>query len=99
MARDINPDKPLTDKDRQYLLDRGQEQRVVAHDARFGDEYSVEDLDDRNGPEGPEEEGDEYDAWTAAELQDEAVKRGLSKAGKKDELIARLREDDENSPL
>lgn len=35
-----------------------------------------------------------YEGWTKAELQDELEKRGLTKTGNKDELIARLEEDD-----
>lgn len=34
----------------------------------------------------------DYSDWTKAELQAEAERRGLSKTGTKDELIARLSE-------
>lgn len=42
---------------------------------------------------GPEEE-DDYDEWKLDELQEELVKRGLSKSGNKSDLIDRLREND-----
>lgn len=42
-----------------------------------------------------EEESDGYGSLSKAELQEEAESRGLAKSGTKDELIARLEEDDE----
>lgn len=50
-----------------------------------GNEFTADD-------ESPE--GDEYDSMTAAELQEEAGNRNLSKSGSKADLQARLREDD-----
>ena len=35
-----------------------------------------------------------YEGWTKDELSEELEKRGLPKSGNKDELIARLQEDD-----
>lgn len=37
---------------------------------------------------------DDYEAQTVEELRDELSDRGLSKSGNKDELVARLREND-----
>jgi len=42
-----------------------------------------------------DDRADDYDEWTNDELREELEKRELSKSGNKDELIARLREDDE----
>ena len=36
----------------------------------------------------------DYEGWTKDELSEELEKRGLPKSGNKDELIARLQEDD-----
>ena len=44
------------------------------------------------GGSAPEPEG--YESWTKDELQAELEKRDLPKSGNKDELIARLEEDD-----
>lgn len=44
------------------------------------------------GDEGVPDEG--YAGMTKAELEDELEARGLAKSGNKDELIARLEEDD-----
>jgi hypothetical protein len=38
---------------------------------------------------------DGYEGWTKDELSAELERRGLPKTGNKDELIARLNEDDE----
>lgn len=38
MSRSIDLSQPLSDEDRQYLLDRGHEQRVAALDAKFAGE-------------------------------------------------------------
>lgn len=35
-----------------------------------------------------------YEEWTTSELSDELKERGLPHSGKKDELVARLEEDD-----
>jgi SAP domain len=42
----------------------------------------------------PAEAGGRYDSWSKAELQDELTARGLAQTGNKDELVARLEEDD-----
>lgn len=46
-------------------------------------------------PEGAVAEAVDYAGWTKDELAEELEKRGLPKSGNKDELIARLQEDDE----
>jgi hypothetical protein len=40
-------------------------------------------------------EGDDYETWTNDELRGELAKRELSVEGKKADLVARLREDDD----
>lgn len=45
-------------------------------------------------PAGGTAQGVDYAGWTKDELSEELEKRGLPKSGNKDELIARLQEDD-----
>lgn len=51
--------------------------------------------DRRAAESAADDEEDEYSEMTVAELQDELEKRDLPKSGKKAELAARLREDDD----
>lgn len=37
----------------------------------------------------------DYAAWTVEQIKDELDRRGLAKTGKKDDLVLRLREDDD----
>lgn len=87
MTRQIPMDRALSDEDRAYLNARGEHARVAQMDEAFGS-LEVEEPDD--GAEA----GDDYDEWTVVELQAELGKRGLKKSGNQQELIARLREDD-----
>lgn len=95
MSRYVDPSKPLSDSDREYLLARGYDDQVASMDQRFagdGDHLQVPSeivVDD--------EEGDDYDddsAWTYQDLQQEARNRGLTATGKREEIVARLREND-----
>lgn len=56
-----------------------------------GDEYIV----GGSPPPEPSAEGKPYEDWSKAELAEEAENRGLAKSGTKEELVARLQEDDE----
>lgn len=84
---DIPTDKPLSDDDRAYLLMRGEDARVKWFDQVHPPVTEEDDLDD-------EELDDGYDDMTVAQLQEELKSRNLDTNGKKDALIARLREDD-----
>lgn len=49
-------------------------------------------------PEAPEPEPAseaDYEAWTVEQLKDELAGRGLTKSGKRDDLVLRLLEDDD----
>ncbi len=85
MSREIDRTKPLSKKDREYLLARGREQEVAQLDADFGNE-----------PEDDEDE-ESYEKMTVDELKAELADREppLPVSGTKAELIKRLEEDDE----
>jgi len=94
MSRTVPLDQSLSDDDRAYLHARGEHARVAQLDELYPAE--VDDEDEGLGGETLPD-GDDYDdtkEWKVADLQEELVKRGLSKDGKRDELITRLREDD-----
>ena len=55
-------------------------------------ETAAADLQAQAQPEATEAEG--YDTWTKEELAEELRTRELAVSGSKDELIARLQEDD-----
>lgn len=95
MSRDVPRNKPLSDEDRAYLLVHGDEDILRSIDAQYPPGSDVES----------EEDGDDdapYEEWTVADLQaeiddrnkDRAAEQKMSRAGKKDELVARLRQDD-----
>jgi hypothetical protein len=46
-------------------------------------------------PEAETQEGSSYSESTVAELKDELAERDLPKSGKKEDLVARLEEDDQ----
>jgi hypothetical protein len=63
---------------------------------RWMDKYSDEALADEAGEDDIEDvEGDDYETWTNDDLRAELAKRTLSVDGKKADLVARLREDDD----
>lgn len=122
MSRTIDLTEPLSEEDRQYLLDRGREQQVFANDAKFSNDPEAirralyipgTSVDKAEGvpetPDGPlDDDGeseDNYETWTHDALQEEIRRRNaeddrdeedhLAVSGNKAELIARLREDDE----
>lgn len=60
----------------------------------------AEDEEEEDEDEGEdEEEGDNYDSLSVGELKAELEGRDLATAGKKAQLIARLRKDDEEEPV
>lgn len=93
MTKQVPADKPLSPEDRAYLHARGEHALVDQIDERFGTDTPDQEKLPVNPESPPEEVPDDYDRWTVQELQDELGNRSLSKAGKKEDLIARLRED------
>jgi hypothetical protein len=136
MARQIDPDKPLSAEDRQWLEDWSRYEQIRLHDeahppedggstdaqadALFDNLKPLQSGSDATGEQEEEEDplkgesatftnlsapeddsdGDDEGDWyedegvTNDDLRDELGKRELSKSGNKEELIARLREDD-----
>jgi hypothetical protein len=102
MARDIPQDQPLTDADRQYLLDRGSwgTDLIKRIDENFPPEEPVA-LEDETGEDETGEPVD-YTSWTKADLVSEVDRRNaeredgpqLARSGTADDLRARLTEDD-----
>lgn len=140
MSRSIDLSKPLSDEDREYLVQRARtadlqknaemlngatERPTPVDDGNTGDidaftrddgsdllagthpqettvttiqQVEVQREPGESGEEPPTpEEPDNYDdeaAWSYRELQDEAKVRKLTATGSREELIARLRQDD-----
>ena len=86
MTREVPMNRALSEDDRVYLHARGQHQTVDMLDERFG---VASDSDDNEVAVD-----NDYENWTVKDLQDESDERGLPRSGKKDELVARLREHD-----
>src|SRR5688572_28096011 len=91
MSREIDPSKPLSESDRQYLLARGCEEQVASIDAR----QAEEDSDDLEVPtELVVDDEEPYEDMTLAALQDECRSRQRPVGGTKQQLVSRLEEDD-----
>lgn len=92
MSRYVDPTKPLSDKDREYLLARGYEDQVAAMDARADES----DSDNLEVPVELEVDDDlePYEEMSLAALQDECRRRELPVGGTKAQLVARLEEND-----
>jgi hypothetical protein len=102
MTRFVPVDKPLSDEDREYLHARGEHDRVTyideMHSKSDDPTLSVFDSGDDVEPDR------NYDEWTVPEIDDEIRVRNeatgrpndrrLSTGGKKEEKVARLRQDD-----
>lgn len=83
MARSVDRNKPLSDYDRAYLESRGMDALIASIDDRFP-----------GGAGGADEELPAYEDMTVEDLKLELGERNLAVTGKKDELVARLRQDD-----
>lgn len=94
MSRNVDVSNPedLSVADRKYLQDRGQLPEGVepVTDAELNGE-APDDSD--QSPAATEDEP--YDDMSKADLQAECDARGLPTSGNKDDLVARLVEDDE----
>jgi hypothetical protein len=93
MAKELRVDHGPVDPD----LTLTEEEKVWLRNWNRADEIPGEgDADGSDAGDDDDEEGDEYDDMLADDLKEELRKRDLPVSGNKDELIARLREDDES---
>lgn len=104
MSRQIDPDKPLSAEDRDYLQRRGEYVAIARNDARFAAESAAEASDEEEGGENPpdgssagtDDDSPEFgtEEWfakaTIPVLKEELKKRELPVSGTKDELVSRL---------
>lgn len=90
-------DEALTEDEKVWLQTWDKHDLIAANEAEYGDAGVDQDDDD-------EDEGDDYDSWKVAELEAEVAKRNKGRdeddliepeSGRKADLIAALREDDE----
>ena len=97
---DIPTDRPLSEKDRAYLLMRGENSRVEWFDATYPADSGEEDTGGTAATADDQEPTDDYDKWTVDELKGRV--QSLNEDGaeitpastKKADLIAALREYD-----
>lgn len=98
MSRDVPVDQPLSDEDREYLHTRGYHDMVDRIDRDFpggGTPSEVTNESFVDNPEDvPDEDQDDYDSWTSAELETELKNRNLAYSGTNAQKIQRLRADD-----
>lgn len=101
MSRQIDVSNPeaLSDEDRNYLLERGRlgavqildyAARIQAQAAAQAGVGVVEEIPEM-------EEAEPYSKWLVDELRDECRARHLSDEGKKEQLVARLEANDQDS--
>lgn len=92
MSRRIPTDRPLSEEDRRYLLDRGKEELAAWLDSALKDREPSE-------PDDEDEDEDELEDWldrmSRGELVAEARRRGLKTTGSAEELRKRLRDFEE----
>lgn len=102
MSRQIDVSNPenLSDEDRAYLLQRGRD-NVVAHidymarvNAARDNAVGAQKPDEPAADVVVEEVEEPYSEWKVDELRKELRHRKLSDDGVKDELVARLEQDD-----
>lgn len=80
--------EPLSDENRQYLIDRGLEAEVERYDAAAGLLDEDEELDEDTEPV------EDYSGWKKAQLVAKLEERELDTSGNVDTLRARLMESD-----
>lgn len=102
MSRSIDLSQPLSAEEMEYVNNRPwlkkeaelQGITITAAD----DEFVVDETSDAGdgGVEDDEEEAESYEDMGVEALREELGRRGLVKSGSKEQLIARLEEDDES---
>jgi hypothetical protein len=98
MPRELSD--PLTDEDKAWL--RSRNMPIPGEEGDEARAQVIQTSPETSGPAGTEVKPEdapalspgEYDDATNAQLQTELGRRELPKSGNKDELLARLREDD-----
>lgn len=83
--------RPEEEQDMAKITVHGGPSNAAADEEQGGEDAPVSG-ESAASAEGSPEPG--YEDWTAEQLKAELDKRGLPKTGKKDDLAARLREDD-----
>lgn len=102
---------PLSDENREWLQARSKDTMIAALDREWANQEYHErvmaeraaEADESEVEAAEEDEDPDYDNWTVAELTGEIEERNkeegretpISTQGKKAELVARIREDDE----
>ncbi len=95
MSRFVDPNKPLSDSDRAYLLARGYDDQVAAMDERQRSKEAGEiEVPSELVIDEDEDDYDDETAWAYTDLQQEARNRQLNAGGKREEIVARLRQHD-----
>jgi SAP domain len=89
MSRQIDITQPLSDEDRQYLVDR---HHVVALERNAAFVAGASVAGDEREEEKEDEDGPDLEDMTVQQLQEVLRKRDLPVSGTKDELLARLLE-------
>lgn len=109
MSREIDFSKPLSEEEAAYVADRPwisqdadlQGVEIVEDEteeiAETEPEAEIEEIEAEEIVEDETEEVAPYEEWDFAELKAEAESRGLAKSGSKENIIDRLKEDDESS--
>ena len=92
MSRQVDTSKPLSDKDRSYLLSRGYEDQVAAIDAR--EEQNQNDELEVPSELVVDDDLEPYEEMSLVDLQEECRRRELPVSGTKPQLIKRLEEND-----
>jgi len=87
---------PLSDETRAWLLSRGQDVLVHRLDQQWEDQRANEPVTHEviTQDNDEDEEIPPYWEWSKSELVEELKARGLDTSGRKEELVARLEEDD-----
>jgi hypothetical protein len=89
----------IIDED-EFFVDESEDDNLEEPEGEQPEGEGEDSTEEVEGEEGePEtEELPPYEEWEYAALKDEADRRGLAKNGSKEQLINRLKQDDESNP-